>query len=66
VVRKELDLLAFPPRPLLLEGLQHPLAQGAAALAQQALVGDLQGQCVLVGVLEIGKETRLVEELSGL
>ena len=37
-----------------------------ALVLQQTLVGDLLGQDVLEGVLDLGEETRLVEELRGL
>jgi hypothetical protein len=39
---------------------------GASPFQGQAPVRDLLGQRVLEGVLEIGEELRLVEELGGL
>jgi hypothetical protein len=41
--------------------MEHP-----PALLQEAAVGDLMGKGVLEGVLAVGKEARLVEELGGL
>jgi hypothetical protein len=38
----------------------------AAAIVEQAGVGDIVGQGVLEGVLQLGEEACLVEELGGL
>src|SRR6266487_5862340 len=40
--------------------------QGAPPLLEQRLIGDLLSQGVLEGILDVGKEARLVEELGGL
>ena len=49
-----------------LDRVDDPRVKRAAALLEQAAVGDLVGEGVLEGVLEIGEEARLVEELGRL
>ena len=49
-----------------LDRLDDPGVQRAPPLLEQAAVGHLVGQRVLEGVLEVGEQARLVEELGGL
>src|SRR3990172_666671 len=49
-----------------LNRLDDPRVEGPAPLLEQAPVGHLVGEGVLEGVLEVGKEARLVEELARL
>ena len=63
VVREPLDLLGQALGVERLDGLDDPGVQRAPALLEQAAVGDLVGERVLEGVLEIREQARLVEEL---
>src|SRR5260370_14944820 len=49
-----------------LERLDQARIEGAAAILKQRAEGDVERQRVLEGVLEDGKEARLVQELAGL
>ena len=61
-----LDLLgqALGVEPL--DGLDDPGVERAPPVLEQAVVGHLVREGVLEGVLEVGHEPRLVEELGGL
>ena len=65
MVREPLNLLAEAIRVYPLDRTDELRVKDPAALLQQGAVGDLVGERVLEGVLEIGKEARLVEELGG-
>ena len=60
--------LRQPPRSPAkrLQGLDDPGMERAPPLLEQRLIGHLLGQGVLEGVLDVGEEARLVEELGGL
>ena len=66
VVGQALDVLGEPVGVEALDGLDDPGVERAPALLEQAAVGHLVGERVLEGVLEVGEEARLVEELGGL
>jgi hypothetical protein len=66
MVRERLDLLLQPPRMYPLDGLDDPRVHRAAALQDEAGVGDLVSEGVLERVLGLGKEPRLVEKLCAL
>ena len=61
-----LDLLAEAIAVERLDRLDDPRVERAAPLLQQPAVGDLVGERVLEGVLEVREEPGLVEELGGL
>jgi hypothetical protein len=66
VVRQPLDVLLQPVRVEPFDGRDDPSVEPLAPLLEQGAVGDLVGERVLEGVLGIGKEARLVEELGRL
>jgi len=49
-----------------LDGVHDPGMQGAASLVEKALIGDLVREGVLEGVLDLGEQARLVDELGPL
>src|SRR2546426_2659592 len=63
---KPLDLLAQAIRVEPFDRLHDPGMKGAATIAEEAAVRDLVGQRVLEGVLEVGKELDLVQEVCSL
>ena len=65
-MRQPLDLLGQAVGIERLDRLDDPGVQRPPPLVEQAPVGDLVGQRVLEGVLEVREEARLVEELGGL
>jgi hypothetical protein len=66
VVREPLDLLSGGLGVAVFNRFDDPSVQLPTAIAQQAAICHLMGQRVLEGVLGIGKEACLVEELGGL
>ena len=66
MVRQAFDLLGHPVPGERLQGLDNAGVQHPPPLLQQAAVGHLVGEGVLEGVLALGEEARLVEELGGL
>src|SRR5215510_724136 len=66
MVGEPFDPLGQALRSEVLEGLHNARVQGTPTLLQQAAVGHLMGQGVLEGILALGKEARLVEELGSL
>ena len=66
VVGETVDALGQPVRVDALDDAHDPRVDGAPPVLEQAAVGDLVGQRVLEGVLEVGKELGLVDELGGL
>jgi hypothetical protein len=61
-----LDLLGNPVPSERLQGLDNAGMQGAPPLLEQRLVGHLLSEGVLEGVLVLGEEAGLIEELGGL
>ena len=66
VVRQGLELLVEAIAVDGFEDVHHSRVKRAATVVEQAAVGDLVGERVLERVLELGVETRLVEEFGGL
>ena len=66
MVRQAFDLLGQAVPGERLEGLDDAGVQRPPPLLQQAAVGHLVGEGVLEGVVALGEEARLVEELGGL
>src|SRR5262249_57073790 len=66
VVGQPLDLLGGAVAGDRLDRLDDVGVERPPPLLEQAAVGDFVGERVLEGVLEVGKEARLVEELGGL
>ena len=66
MVRQAFDLLGHPVPSERLQGLDDAGMQRPPPLLEQAAVGHLVGQGVLEGVLALGEEARLVEELGRL
>ena len=66
MVGEAFELFAWTVGGRRLEVLGDRPVELAAALLQQAAVGDLVGQRVLEGVLGFGKQPRLVDELGRL
>jgi hypothetical protein len=66
VVGQPLDLFGWALGVKRLDGVDDPGVERAPAVLEHASVGDLGGEHVLEGVLEIREEPRLVEELGGL
>ena len=66
VLDEPLDLLVEAARVEPLHRLEDVRVEVAAALVEERPVRDLVGQRVLEGVLDLGEEARLVEELAGL
>ena len=66
MVGQAFDLLGQPVAGERLEGLDDAGVQRPPPLLEQAAVGHLVGEGVLEGVLALGKEARLVEELGRL
>src|SRR5262245_51149351 len=60
------DMLAQPVRIGTLNGIEDPGVQGFSPFLGQPPVGHFVGECMLEGVLGIGKELRLVEKLARL
>ena len=65
-MREPLDVLAEPITMNSLDRLDDAPVYRATALLQKSPVGDLVGQRVLEGVLEIGEQRGLVQELGRL
>jgi hypothetical protein len=61
-----LDVLGQPARVEPFDGPDDPGVERLASLLEQRAVGDLIGERMLEGVLEIREEARLVEELRSL
>ena len=61
-----LDVLREPLGVEALDGLDGPGVERAPAVLEEAPVGHLVGQRVLEGVLDVGEQARLVEELGRL
>src|SRR5262245_56112209 len=66
MVREAVDLLVQPVANQLLQHLHNLGMQGPSPLLEQTAVGHLLGEGVLEGVLDVGQEACLIEELSGL
>ncbi len=66
VVREPVDVLDQALRPQPLDRAGDARVQRAPARLREAAVSDVVGEHVAKGVLEIGEEPRLVEELAGL
>ena len=66
MVRQAFDLLGQPVPSERLEGLDDPGVQHPPPLLEEPAVGHLVREGVLEGVLALGKEARLVEELGRL
>ena len=66
VMRELLDVLAETVGVQVLDGADDGPVQRLPALAQEPAVGDVVRQRVLERVLELGKQSRLVQELTGL
>jgi hypothetical protein len=66
MVSQPFDLLGSPVSGERLESLDDAGMEGAPPLLEQRLVGDLLGERMLEGILVLGEEARLVEELRGL
>ena len=60
------DLLGDPISGAGFEGLDDPRMQGAPPLREETAVGHFVGEGVLEGVLALGNEPCLVQELGGL
>ena len=65
-MRQAFDLLGHPVRGERLEGLDDAGVQRPPPLLQETAVGHLVGQGMLEGVLALGEQARLVEELGRL
>ena len=66
VVRERLRVLLDPGAGHAREGAGDRRVKGAALLAQEAAVGHVVGERVLEGVLDLGVEPRLVQQLGRL
>ena len=66
VVGQALDLLGQSVGIQLLQGRDNAGVQPAPSLLQEAAVGHLLGEGVLEGILDLGEEACLVEELGRL
>src|SRR5262249_12909464 len=66
MVGEALDLLGQAPRRHLLDHGDELGMERSALLVEERAVGDLVSEGMLEGVLEIGEEARLVEELRRL
>ena len=66
MVGQPLDLVGQAVGIEPLDGFDDPGVEGAPPLLEQAAVGDLVGQRMLEGVLQVRKEAGLVQELGGL
>src|SRR2546422_1993962 len=63
MMSKSLDVLIKPVGIDSLDRLENPGVECTPAILEEAAVGNLVGQRVLEGVLQLGEEPRLVEEL---
>ena len=66
MVGQAFHLLGHPVAGEGLEGLDNSAMQRAPPLLEQRFVGHLLGEGMLEGIFDLGKETRLVEELGRL
>ena len=66
MVRQPFDLVVQPVPRLDLQDLDDAGMQGPPPLIEQRAVSYLMGEGVLEGIGELGKETRLIQELGGL
>ena len=66
MVREPLDLLGRAGPDRASRWPRRSAREARAPVVEQAAVGDLVGQRVLEGVLELGEQARLVQELGGL
>jgi hypothetical protein len=66
MVRQAVDLLGHPFGRQRLESLDQACMQYPPPLKQEAPVGHLVRQGMLEGVLRLGEQARLVQELRGL
>jgi len=66
MVGEALDLFSETIAIEPLDGVHDPGMQGAASLVEKALIGDLVREGVLEGVLDLGEQARLVDELGPL
>ncbi len=66
VVGEPLEVLGQPVGVEMLDGLDHPRVERAAAILEQARVGHLVGEGVPERVLHVREEADLVQELAGL
>ena len=66
MVSKTVHLLGQPVWRERFEGLDNVCVQDSPPLLEQAAVGHLVGEGVLEGILVVGKEPGLVEELGRL
>ena len=64
MVRERLHVLDEAIGVQALDGRHHRRVKMASSLPQEARVGHVAGQRVLEGVLQVGEELRLVEELG--
>src|SRR5262245_59153313 len=65
-MRKPLDLLAEPVGVQLFYGIHDARVDVAAALVEHPSVGDVVGEGVLEGVVQVRKELRRVEKFGTL
>jgi len=66
VVGQPLDVLPEPLGVAALDGLDRPGVESAPAVLKEASLGQLVSQRVLEGVLDVGEQARLVQELGRL
>ena len=66
MVGKPVDVLGQPVGIEPLDGLHDPAMEGAPPVLEQTAIGHVVGQGMLEGVLEVGENAGLVEELRGL
>ena len=64
VIREALDMLGEPVVAVLLDGFEDPRVELPSSRLEQTRVGDLVRQRVLEGVLDVGEEASLIEELD--
>src|SRR6516164_4858643 len=66
VISQTLHVLREPLGVEAFDGFDDPGMEGAPALLQETAVGDLMGERVFEGVLQVREETGLIQELRGL
>ena len=66
MVREAFNVFAAPLGIERFQRLHDPSVEEAPPLVRENPVGDLLGEGMLEGVLDLGKEASLIEELSGL
>src|SRR2546425_8868349 len=66
VVGKPIHLLGQTVLVQRFDGYHDSRMEGAAPILEETRIGNFMGEGVLEGVLEVGKQARLVEELASL